>query len=265
MSFTYWILTIPHYAFMPYLPPGIVYMRGQLEQGGNTNYLHWQLVVHCSRQRRLAWIRNTFGPYHADPTRSAAAESYCFKDETAIPGTRFELGNKPIRRNSRKDWDSILASAKRGQFDAIPSDVLIRSYSSLRRIYADSLEPTPIERQVFVFWGKTGTGKSRRAWMEAGIGAYPKCPNTKFWDGYRNHEHVVIDEFRGSISISHVLRWFDRYPVNVEIKGSSTTLNAKKIWITSNLDPRVWYPNEDQETVNALLRRLQITHFDSLQ
>lgn len=91
--------------------------------------------------------------------------------------------------------------------------------------------------------------------------AYPKDPRSKFWDGYRGHQHVVIDEFRGGIDISHILRWLDRYPVIVEVKGSSTVLKAEGIWITSNLDPRCWYPEADEETVSALLRRLNITHF----
>ena len=56
----------------------------------------------------------------------------------------------------------------------------------------------------------------------------PKDPRTKFWDGYRNQENVVIDEFRGAIDIAHILRWFDRYPVIVEVKGSSVVLSAKK-------------------------------------
>lgn len=125
----------------------------------------------------------------------------------------------------------------------------------------DYMEPVAEERVVCVFWGTTGTGKSRRAWSEAGMGAYPKAPTTKFWDGYRGQENVVIDEFRGSIEISHLLRWFDRYPVCVETKGGGTVLRAKSIWITSNLDPRSWYPQLDEETLNALLRRLNITHF----
>jgi len=119
-----------------------------------------------------------------------------------------------------------------------------------------------MERRVDVFWGRTGTGKSRRAWNEAGFGAYPKDPRTKFWDGYREQEHVVIDEFRGDIDISHVLRWFDRYPVIVEVKGGSVSFVAKRIWITSNVDPRDWFPNVCQETKNALIRRLNITHFN---
>jgi len=58
-----------------------------------------------------------------------------------------------------------------------------------------------------------------------------------------------------------VLRWFDRYPVITEIKCSAIVLNAKTIWITSNLHPRDWYPNLDEETLQALLRRLTIVLF----
>lgn len=128
-----------------------------------------------------------------------------------------------------------------------------------------------MERTCHVFWGRTGTGKSRRAWEEAGFEAFAKDPRTKFWDGYQGEEHVVIgkklseliiDEFRGGIDIAHMLRWLDRYPVRVEVKGSSRPLAATTIWITSNLDPRDWYSEVDSETRDALLRRLNITHFN---
>jgi len=115
-------------------------------------------------------------------------------------------------------------------------------------------------RSVTVLWGPTGTGKTRRAWELGGVDAYPKIPNTKFWDGYQGQKAVIIDEFRGDISISNLLRWFDRYPVLVEIKGSSTVLLADTIILTSNLDPRAWYPDIDEPTRDALFRRLEITH-----
>lgn len=91
--------------------------------------------------------------------------------------------------------------------------------------------------------------------------AYSKDPRTKFWDGYRGQEHVVLDEFRGAIDVSHLLRWFDRYPVRVEIKGASTPLLVKKFWITSNLPVEAWYPQVDAETLEALKRRINIIHF----
>lgn len=74
----------------------------------------------------------------------------------------------------------------------------------------------------------------------------------------------MVDEFRGGIDISHLLRWLDRYPVIIEVKGASTVLNAKKIWFTSNIHPRQWYPELDAETVNALLRRMTIVEFTHL-
>jgi len=58
-----------------------------------------------------------------------------------------------------------------------------------------------------------------------------------------------------------MLRWLDRYPVNVEIKGSSVPLLAENIWITSNIPPSMWYPDLDHETYLALERRLEILQF----
>lgn len=89
--------------------------------------------------------------------------------------------------------------------------------------------------------------------------AYPKDPRTKFWDGYQDQAHVVIDEFRGGIDVAHLLRWLDRYPVNVEIKGACVPLKATHFWITSNLPVERWYPDLDYSTLEALMRRMEIT------
>lgn len=261
MSYNWFILTIPHAQYQTYLPPTIGYIRGQLELA-ESGFLHWQLVSYSLRKVRPTALKKIFGSAaHIEPTRSAAAIDYVWKELTRVEGTQFELGERPVNRSSSKDWEAIRELAKRGRLDDIPADVFIRSYSQLKRIAVDYCEPLAIERQVFVFWGTTGTGKSRRAWAEAGLDAYPKDPNSKFWDGYRGQENVVIDEFRGTIGVSHMLRWLDRYPVLVEVKGSSAVFKARKIWITSNLNPRSWYPELDKETTAALLRRLTITEF----
>lgn len=176
-------------------------------------------------------------------------------------GTQFELGKLAVRRNAKADWDAILVAARAGNLSPIPPDIQIRCYNQLRRIGADYVQPLPMERYAKVFWGRTGTGKSRRAWEEAGLQAYSKDPRTKWWDGYMGQNDVVIDEFRGTIDISHLLRWLDRYPVRVENKGGSVSLSATRFWFTSNLDPRMWYPDVDQQTVDALMRRIEIHHF----
>ncbi len=243
-------------------PNPACFIKGQLETGNTTGYLHWQLIVYFEKQQRLAALKKIFGEgIHAEPTRSEAVEQYVFKDETRVDGTQFELGKRAINRNNPKDWEAILSSAKQGRLDDIPPDVYIRCYNSLKRIAVDNLKPCEIEREIKVYCGRTGTGKSRRAWEEAGISAYPKDPRTKFWDGYGGQTNVVMDEYRGAIDISHLLRWLDRYPVIVEVKGGATVLQAKYIWITSNLHPKDWYPDLDPETLQALLRRINITIF----
>lgn len=221
-------------------------------------YLHWQIVVVFARKIRLSGVREVFGTFHAEATRSAAALEYVWKDQTSVDGTRFELGTLPHNRGNDIDWARIRSAATEGRMGDIPDDVYVRNYHSLKRIHQDHLEPKAIIREVRVYWGKTGVGKSRRAWDEATFNAFPKDPRTKFWDGYRSHKNVVIDEFRGDIDIAHVLRWFDRYPVIVEVKGTSVVLEAETIWITSNLHPDQWYPDLDQDTRDAFMRRLNI-------
>lgn len=257
----WFILTIPHEHFLPYLPPGIRYIRGQLERGTTTDFLHWQLVLYTERKSTITSVRTILGPYHAELTRSAAALSYVWKQDTAIPNTTFELGIFPSKRNVTHDWDRIWTAATRADYGAIPADVRVRHYSTIRKIASDHAVPESLNKEVFVFWGVTGSGKSHRAWNEAGLDAYAKDPRSKWWDGYKGQKHVVIDEFRGTIDIAHMLRWLDKFPCTVEIKGASVPLACTKLWITSNLSPDQWYPDLDAETKRALRRRLKVTHF----
>lgn len=258
----HWMLTIRGESWEPTLPDSCVYIRGQRETGEG-GFDHWQVYVVFERNTRLSGVKNVFPrDVHAELTRSSRAREYVWKEDTRVDGTQFELGELPMRRNNAKDWEAIWESAKEGKVDEIPADVRVQHYRTLRTISYDYLVPVGIERTVYVYCGKPGTGKSRRAWEEAGLDAYPKDPLTKFWDAYQGQKHVVIDEFRGGIDIAHILRWTDRYPVIVGTKGSATVLKAEKIWITSNLHPRLWYPSVCDDTTNAVLRRLNIEEFE---
>lgn len=259
----FWLLTIPQNDFVPYPVPACSYIVGQLEEGATTGFLHWQLLVAFKRKCSLNYVKLIFGnSCHAELSRSDAAREYVQKEETRVANTGFEFGAKPFQRNSAVEWESVWTAAQSGDLAAIPANVRVVNYRTIRAIGSDYSAAVGMVRECFVFWGVTGSGKSRRAWDEAGMEAYCKDPRSKFWDGYQTHEHVVIDEFRGGIDISHLLRWLDRYPVRVEIKGSSRPLLAKKIWITSNLAPPQWYPDCDQQTLDALMRRLVVEEFE---
>lgn len=259
MSNVYWFATSNEALFNPYwpLPESVAYIKGQKEQGAN-GYVHWQLVLVLRRKQRLSFLKAIYPGVHFEQSRSAAADEYVWKDDTAIAGTRFELGKKPFRRNSRTDWASVRKHAECGDLSSVPDDIYIRYYSSLKRIGQDLCVAPFVDRSCTVFVGTTGTGKSHRAWCEAGLQAYPKDPLTKWWCGYQAQEHVIIDEFRGIVSIAHLLRWLDRYPVMVETKGGTRPLMARKFWITSNVKPEFWYLELDEATRNALMRRIEV-------
>jgi hypothetical protein len=264
----FWLLTVPAPCSVcerlstGILPNCLVWVKGQLECGSESGYLHYQVVVAFSKKESLASVTRLFGPgIHAELTRSEAACAYVHKEETRA-GVPFEHGVKPINRASKIDWESVWAAAITNDILSVPASIRIQSYRALRAIGADYATPIAMEREVFVFWGASGTGKSRRAWEEAGLDAYCKDPRSKFWDGYQAQRNVVFDEFRGGIDVAHILRWCDRYPVRVETKGSSRPLVSERIWFTSNVDPRLWYPELDPDTLVALIRRFNITHFN---
>jgi len=71
---------------------------------------------------------------------------------------------------------------------------------------------------------------------------------------------VIIDEFDGQIGITHLLRWMDKYPCSVEVKGGTLPLMATDFWITSNKPLEQWYPDASTNQVEALKRRVIISH-----
>lgn len=264
----FWICTLSaDVNWVPGLPDGARYCKGQLERGEG-GYLHWQFYVVYDPAVRFRQVVNALPPScHIERSRSPAAEAYVWKDDTAVPDTRFEFGEKVRARGNANDWDDIRRKAANGDFDAIPSGIYLRYRRALHDIYAAAQQVDDVEREVVVYWGDSGTGKSHRAFQEARAEGrekvYVKDPVTKWWDGYdpQKHEYVVVDEYEGGWSIGHFLRWTDKWASDCEVKGGRLPFLAKKIWFTSNVDPMQWYEKATEQQRAALRRRCRITHF----
>lgn len=258
----YWLLTIPTSCYTPELKGDLVYLKGQQEIA-RSGFQHWQILAVFKSQVTQNQCKGHFcQEAHVEPSRSSAANDYVWKEDTRVADSQFELGQLPKSKARKHDWDSIFNSAKAGDLESIPKDVVIRNYSALKRIRVDFMQNVPRpEVNVHVFWGGSGLGKTRRAWHEAGPDAYIKSPNTKWWDGYKGQENVILDEFTGAISYNYFFTWFDRYPCTVECKGYSMPLTAVNFWVTSNLSPDEWYPDLNEHQKQALRRRIKVTHF----
>lgn len=167
-----------------------------------------------------------------------------------------------MKRNCSNDWEIIRENAKQGKLEDVPADIYVRCYNQLQRICKDHMLPKPRPGiEVRVYYGKSGTGKTHDAIEWLGDGYYDKLPTTKFWDGYQGQDAVLIDEFRGEIGVSHLLKWCDKYKCSVEVKGGGVPLQATKFVLTSNKHPKDWWPELDGETYAAFSRRVTITNY----
>jgi hypothetical protein len=176
----FWLGTLYDWVVPEELPGGCTWLRGQQETCPTTGRLHHQVIAGFIQPVRRTAVIRIIGAGHWEATKSAAADEYVWKDATRVAGTQFELGGKPLRRNVATDWDAIRRAAKLGDLDGVPADVYVRYYGALTRIAADHAITPAIERSVSVFWGPTGTGKSKLAWEEAGLSAYCKDPRSKW-------------------------------------------------------------------------------------
>jgi len=110
------------------------------------------------------------------------ADDYCLKEDTRIDGP-WEFGVRPVKRNSKADWDRVFELAKQGRLDDIPADIKVKHYANLQKIKKDNISVVDKDhlRGVWIY-GPAGVGKSRKA-REDYPNAYPKLCN-KWWDGY---------------------------------------------------------------------------------
>lgn len=115
-------------------------------------------------------------------------------------------------------------------------------------------------------YGKTGTGKSTRAYegFDESTHYVWKLSDKDWQDGYRGQEIVIIDDFRGEIKYSELLKMLDKWPHSVSRRGMCPhPFLAKKVIITSLLHPSEVYRNLRENDSLVLMRRLEVVELKS--
>lgn len=244
-------------------PKDIVTLMGQQERAGTTNRLHWQFLVHFRTKKTLRQALAFFPPTtHLELVKSEKAKEYVHKDETFVEGTRFIWGKDLVFKKSR-DWTGLYNAAVNQQYEEISEKDRFLHAGKIAKV--QGLFGKPLRRngvETYVFFGPTATGKTYRAFQEAGDNCYVKdC--SRWWDGYQGETNIIIDEFEGEFPINDLKRILDIYPLRVPIKGGYVCAKWTKIWITSQSHPSQWYPQAPQSDKDALLRR--ITKMEALR
>lgn len=248
----------------------IAYSVFQLERAPTTGTIHAQAYVQLHNPADLRRVKRELSGRAACFVRKgshAQAVKYCTKEDSrAREGEEF--GEPHDQQGSRTDLaavkDLIDAGASELEVASEHFSTWTRSYRALSR-YRELVTPQRnFATTTLVFWGPSGSGKSRQAQIVGGPDAYWLAqPNGQraFWDGYVGQETVVIDEFYGWLPYSFLLRLLDRYPLRIERKGDSIAFTSKRVIITSNLCPTKWY----KKGLRSLRRRLAGTDSDGVK
>lgn len=141
----------------------------------------------------------------------------------------------------------------------------IQTLINLRKRHRDS----NVAPEILIFWGDSGTGKTRKA-VEDYPGAYiltkPNKDGNVWFDNYQGEETIIIDEFYGWIPYDLLLRMCDRYALQVPFKGGFAKFSSTRLVFTSNKPWQEWYPHIDDRS--AFERRVRefgkVTEFKKL-
>ncbi len=213
----------------------ITYIIWGKETGKNGTY-HYQGYVELSRSTRLSTMKSQINDkIHWEIRKGTQQQAidYCKKD-----GNWQEKG-APKEQGRRNDLDGVRQMAAEDGMKAVTA---IYNYQAIR-VAEKYLEYNEEGRDwkpfIYWLWGGTGVGKSRTAKELCNNDVYTKNNGNKWWNGYDNHECVIIDDFRSNwFEYTELLSLLDRYEKRIEVKGGMRQFRARMIVITSKYPPK---------------------------
>jgi len=77
---------------------------------------------------RLSALKKHCSKAHFEPVKvDNGAAAYCQKEDTRLDGP-WEFGTKPVKRNSKEDWEQVWEEAKKGNLEKIDPKIRIAHY-----------------------------------------------------------------------------------------------------------------------------------------
>jgi len=212
---------------------------------GDEGTPHLQGACVLGYQKSFTVVKTWFGfkRAHIEVMRGQPIDSkvYCSKDDQQP----FEYGSMPLP-GKRKDIEVAVEAINNGETlrDMAMGDhgiAIVKFYKGLSVLRSMRSDPRNPENPPTIYWlyGETGTGKSKLAWRFGEVygsraDIFASHGDLKWFDGYEGQKVVLIEDFRSKgVAFAFLLRIFDRYPINVPIKGAFANWNPEVIIVTT--------------------------------
>jgi len=160
--------------------------------------------------------------------------------------------------------DAIKNGAKRKDiFEEHPNAAFKyqRGIEAAIQVYAEPRE-TGFTPKIYIYYGPSGTGKTRRATEEfpdAYIVTEPNGNGTLWWDGYEGQKVVIFDEFLGQRRLNWMNSFCEGRTFKVHRRYRDTLKKDNlPVIVLSNKLPAECYSNLSQDIIDTLLSRFTV-------
>lgn len=229
------------------------YLIFQYERGENGTP-HIQAYIVFEHQRTWRTLKALLPKAHIEVAKKCplACIRYCSKTKTRIKGP-FEFGTRPEGQGARTDLTSIAKSIVSGEkkvADIITTDpgMYVKFHRGLHALEASLEKPRSSKPTVYWVWGTTGAGKTHGAISRHPNSFYMK-DHTQWWDGYKQQEAIIIDDFDGRWPIRDLLKLLDHNPFRGQVKGGYVQINSPHIYITCDRPPQDIFVDDDPPSI----------------
>lgn len=250
---------------------------------------HTHIYLYSASPIRFSTIKNRFPKGHIESAYGTTEENRNYilkagkwentnKTETSIKGTFEEFGEMPSKEkmSTRGELQFIYDMIESGFNTAEILRVFPQAMRYLEKI--DRTRQLLIEDEYKNIWrdltviyifGKTETGKTRSVMEEYGYSNVFRVTDYAHpFDGYKNHQVIIFEEFKSSLKIQDMLNYLDGYPCELIARYNNKIACYLQVYIISNIPLEQQYINiqiESQTTWQALIRRIhKVIHYEDV-
>jgi len=226
-----------------------------VEKAPSTGTVHLQGYCELGKQERFTALSKIFG--HIEKRRGTAqqAADYCKKDGI------FKEAGEISNQGKRSDLEEVVNDVTMGfPIDKIAMNnpiAFIKYNRGIKELIGLRQEHRKVRPTVEWVWGLAGVGKTYYATSKH-ASRYIK-DGTMWWDGYKQEEAIIIDDFDGKWPFRDLLRLIDRYEYQGQYKGGYVKINSPYIYITCEFPPaKYWRANELAQIARRLDRVIEL-------